>query len=163
ILLSRAAANVLLLFVVVLGSYEIPLLLGRQSPQMLSVLTFRKYQRFDLLDKPQAFACSILYTLFALTVVVLALGRGTSSRMGRGGWGGPAPAGGRGSFSPPSVPCRSPFSSSSRSPAAGRSRRCGRARPTPRPGGRSSAAAPSPPSSSPRSPSRPSSPPRRRR
>jgi len=88
ILLSRAATNVLLLFVVVLGSYEIPLLLGRQSPQMLSVLTFRKYQRFDLLDKPQAFVHSILYTLVALAIVALALGhrgRGRPAGTGDGG------------------------------------------------------------------------------
>jgi putative spermidine/putrescine transport system permease protein len=88
ILLSRAATNVLLLFVVVLGSYEIPLLLGRQSPQMLSVLTFRKYQRFDLLDKPQAFVHSILYTLVALAIVTLALGRrgrGRPAGIGDGG------------------------------------------------------------------------------
>jgi putative spermidine/putrescine transport system permease protein len=39
ILLHAAAPSLLLLFVLVLGSFEVPLLLGRQSPQMLSVLT----------------------------------------------------------------------------------------------------------------------------
>lgn len=74
-LLSRAATPMLLLFVVVLGSYEIPLLLGRQAPQMLSVLTYRKWQRFDLLQKPDAFVVALLYTLFALAVLALALRR----------------------------------------------------------------------------------------
>lgn len=77
ILLTKARTNILLLFVVVLGSYEIPLLLGRQHPSMISVLTVRKYYRFDLTQKPQAFAIAILYTVVAVTVVVLALrGRG---------------------------------------------------------------------------------------
>jgi len=78
-LLRRAATNVLLLFVVVLGSYEIPLLLGRQAPQMLSMLTVRKWQRFDLLQKPEAFVVALLYTALALALLALALGRrGTS-------------------------------------------------------------------------------------
>ncbi|HXU28950.1 MAG TPA: ABC transporter permease [Thermoanaerobaculia bacterium] len=74
-LLSRAATPMLLLFVVVLGSYEIPLLLGRQAPQMLSVLTYRKWQRFDILQKPEAFVVALVYTLFALAVLVAALRR----------------------------------------------------------------------------------------
>lgn len=71
ILLKRAFTNVLLLFVAVLGSYEIPLLLDQQSPQMLSVLTMRKYGLYDLADKPEAFIIALLYT--ALVGVVIAL------------------------------------------------------------------------------------------
>ena len=74
ILLSAAATNVLLLFVVVLGSYEIPLLLGRQSPQMLSVLTLRKFRLFDLAQKPEAFVVSFLYTLVACALIACVLG-----------------------------------------------------------------------------------------
>ncbi|MEZ6090221.1 MAG: hypothetical protein R3C05_19780 [Pirellulaceae bacterium] len=33
-LLSRGASMIMLLFILTLGSYEVPLLLGRQSPQM---------------------------------------------------------------------------------------------------------------------------------
>lgn len=73
ILLTKARTNILLFFVVVLGSYEIPLLLGRQHPSMISVLTVRKYYRFDLTQKPQAFAIAILYTVVAVAVIVLAL------------------------------------------------------------------------------------------
>ncbi len=74
-LLRRAATPMLLLFIVVLGSYEIPLLLGRQAPQMLSVLTYRKWQRFDILEKPEAFVVALAYTVFALGVLGLALRR----------------------------------------------------------------------------------------
>lgn len=71
LLLRRAGSNLALVFVVVLGSYEVPLLLGRQDPQMLSVLIMRKYARFDITDKPEAFALAALYT--AAVVAGLAL------------------------------------------------------------------------------------------
>jgi putative spermidine/putrescine transport system permease protein len=74
-LLRRAAPNVLLLFIVVFGSYEIPLLLGRQSPLMISVLAVRKYQRFDVTQKPQAFVIAILYAIFVLALLTYALTR----------------------------------------------------------------------------------------
>jgi putative spermidine/putrescine transport system permease protein len=71
LLLRQAGPNVLLLFVVVLGAYEAPLLLDRQDPQMLSVLVVRTFALFDLDQKPQAFAIALLYT--GLVVGVLGL------------------------------------------------------------------------------------------
>ena len=66
LLLRRASANVALLFVVVAGSFEIPLLLGSQHSQMISVLAWRRFGRFDLTDKPMAFIVSLLYTVAVL-------------------------------------------------------------------------------------------------
>jgi putative spermidine/putrescine transport system permease protein len=62
LLLSKAAANLALFFVAVAGSFEIPLLLGPQNPQMISVLAWRRFSRFDLTQKPEAFIVSLLYT-----------------------------------------------------------------------------------------------------
>ena len=53
-----------------LGSYEIPLLLGQESPQMVSVLTIRKLRRFNLLDIPEAYIIAILYIIIVLSVVL---------------------------------------------------------------------------------------------
>ncbi len=69
VMLRRARANIALLFVAVVGSYEIPLLLGLQSPQMLSVLAQRKYAMFDLAEKPQALVIAVIYTVIVLAVV----------------------------------------------------------------------------------------------
>jgi putative spermidine/putrescine transport system permease protein len=69
LLLRAAAANLALLFIVILGSYEIPLLLGRQAPQMLSVLTLRKYALFDISQKPQAFVVALVYTALVLALI----------------------------------------------------------------------------------------------
>lgn len=75
LLLRAARTNLFLLLVVVFGSYEIALALGRQSPQMLSVMTMRKFAMFDLNEKPQAYALALLYTLLMLAVLIAVLGR----------------------------------------------------------------------------------------
>lgn len=75
ILVRRGASNLALVFVIVLGSYEIPLLLGRADPQMLSVLIMRKYGRFDVTDKPEAFAIAAIYTLIVMGFVALVFAR----------------------------------------------------------------------------------------
>jgi len=62
-LLSRGRPMILLTFLFNLGSYEIPLLLGRQSPQMFSVLTQRRFGQFDLMQRPEAFVLAITYFL----------------------------------------------------------------------------------------------------
>lgn len=76
LLLRAAGSNLALLFIVVLGSYEIPLLLGRQSPQMISVFTLRKYAMFDVLEKPQAYALALVYSGFVLALLLLLDRRG---------------------------------------------------------------------------------------
>lgn len=75
VLLRASAANLTLFFIVVLGSFEIPLLLGRQSPQMLSVLTYRKFALYDLAEKPQAYVVALLYTALVFALLATAFGR----------------------------------------------------------------------------------------
>ena len=75
LLIKRSTMNITLLFIVVMGSYEIPLLLGRQSPQMISVLTMRKYEMFDISEKPEAFIAAILYTLLVLVLLTFVFKR----------------------------------------------------------------------------------------
>jgi len=72
ILLTKAFSNILLLFIFVFGSYEIPLLLGRQSPQMVSVFALRKFTMFDLTQKPEAYIVALLYTAATLGLLAMA-------------------------------------------------------------------------------------------
>ena len=58
-----------------LGSFEIPLLLGPQSPQMISVLARRKFGLFDLEQKPQAFIIALLYTGLVVALLLVFLRR----------------------------------------------------------------------------------------
>lgn len=73
VLLRQSFPTLVLYFIFVMGSYEIPLLLGSQSPQMVSVLTIRKLQRFDLADIPQAYAIGVLYMVFVAAAAVFLL------------------------------------------------------------------------------------------
>lgn len=68
-LVFRGKAMLVLLLILVIGSYEIPLLLGRQSPQMFSVATQRMASDFDLSVKPQAYVLATLY--FVCTSLML--------------------------------------------------------------------------------------------
>lgn len=69
ILLRRSFATIVLYFLFVMSSYEIPLLLGSQSRQMVSVLAIQKLQRFNLGDIPQAYAISVLYSVIVIALV----------------------------------------------------------------------------------------------
>lgn len=71
VLLHRAAPNLALLFVVVLGSFEIPLLLGRQAPQMLSVVAWRRFAMFDIGQRPEAYAVALLFSAIVLTCILV--------------------------------------------------------------------------------------------
>jgi putative spermidine/putrescine transport system permease protein len=75
ILISRAMPNLVLYFLFILGSYEVPLLLGRQSPQMVSVVIIRKLQKFDLRDIPQGYVIALVYTFAVLLVMLLLLAK----------------------------------------------------------------------------------------
>lgn len=63
VLLSRALPQIGLMFIFLFGSYEVPLLLGIQSPRMISVLIAQKFRKFDLADIPHAYALTVLYAL----------------------------------------------------------------------------------------------------
>ncbi len=70
ILLQNAQPNLLLFFIFLMSSYEIPLLLGRQSPMMLSVLISQKFRKFDLADIPQAYVMTVIYAIVVMFLVV---------------------------------------------------------------------------------------------
>ncbi len=71
ILLKKASVTIYLFIIFVMGSYEVPLLLGRQDPQMISVTILQKIQRFNLSDIPQGYAMSVLYVVLIVMVLLL--------------------------------------------------------------------------------------------
>ncbi len=70
-LLHKGFPTIVLYFIFMFGAYEIPVLLGRSSPEMVSVLAVRKLQKFNLYDIPQGYAIAVLYTFFVLTLIAL--------------------------------------------------------------------------------------------
>ena len=71
ILLLRALPNLILYFIFLFGAFEVPLILGRSNPEMISVLAVRKLQRFNLLDLPQGYAIAVLYTIFVFAIILV--------------------------------------------------------------------------------------------
>jgi len=54
-----------------LNSHEVPLLLGRSNPQVITVFISDKISKFDLSNIPQGHAAAVLYILLtAITVTV---------------------------------------------------------------------------------------------
>jgi putative spermidine/putrescine transport system permease protein len=60
----------IIIFAYTFSSFEVPFLLGKSYPAMLSVLSYRLYIDVDLDARPQAMAMSILIALFVLILVL---------------------------------------------------------------------------------------------
>ena len=74
ILLQKTWVLIVLYFIFLLGSYEIPLILGQESPQMLSVLIIREIKQYDLTKISEGYVVAVIYTaIVALAAIVLFL------------------------------------------------------------------------------------------
>jgi putative spermidine/putrescine transport system permease protein len=73
ILIKKSFPNLVLYFIFKLGTYEIPLLLGRSSPETISVLAVRKLQKFNLYDIPQGYAVAVIYTVVVISLLFIVL------------------------------------------------------------------------------------------
>jgi len=71
VLLKRAFPTLTLYTIFVMGSYEIPLILGRQTPQMMSVLVIRKLRRFSLATIPEAYITAIVFITIIIALLTL--------------------------------------------------------------------------------------------
>ena len=67
------AASSLIVFVYVVGSYEVPWLLGRSYPEPLPVMAYRLFSSIDLAARPQAAAAAAVGVAVALTCAIGAL------------------------------------------------------------------------------------------
>ncbi len=69
VLLQRAAPTLLLYFVFLLGAFEVPLLLGRQSPAMISIFINQKFNRFNVADLPVAYVVTVVYSVLLIVII----------------------------------------------------------------------------------------------
>lgn len=70
VLLRAGMPTLSVYFIVLVGAFEVPLLVGASYPQMVSVLVQRKFAQFDLASKPQAYVVGSLYALLAMTLLM---------------------------------------------------------------------------------------------
>lgn len=71
LLWQKAKSTLVLYIIFVMGSYEVPLLLGRQNPQMITPRIVDKAQRFNLQDIPQAYVMALIYLCLVLLLISL--------------------------------------------------------------------------------------------
>ncbi|MDN6279804.1 MAG: sulfate ABC transporter permease [Psychroflexus sp.] len=71
LLWQKSKSTVVLYIIFVMGSYEVPLLLGRQNPQMITPRIVDKAQRFNLHDIPQAYVMALIYLFLVLLLISL--------------------------------------------------------------------------------------------
>ncbi len=69
ILVHRVLPTLVLYTVFLFGAFEVPLLLGQQSPAMISVLISQKFSKFNLADVPVAYTCAVLYAGVILVLI----------------------------------------------------------------------------------------------
>jgi putative spermidine/putrescine transport system permease protein len=70
--LLRAGAPVLSVYLVVLmGAYEVPLLVGAQYPSMISVLIQRRFSQFDMGTRPEAYVLASIYACLAAGLLLV--------------------------------------------------------------------------------------------
>ena len=75
VILRRTWTLIALYFIFLLGAYEVPLILGQESPQMLSVLIIREIKQYDLSKISEGYVVAVIYTLVVSAAAVLLFSR----------------------------------------------------------------------------------------
>ncbi|MGB7394090.1 MAG: ABC transporter permease subunit [Pricia sp.] len=71
ILIKKTWVLIVLYFIFLLGAYEVPLILGQESPQMLSVLIIREIKQFDLDKISEGYVVAVMYTIIVSAAAIL--------------------------------------------------------------------------------------------
>lgn len=75
IMLKKSWVLIVLYFIFLLGAYEVPLILGQESPQMLSVLILRELKQFDLNKISEGYAMAVVYTVVIMLATIFIFSR----------------------------------------------------------------------------------------
>lgn len=71
ILIKKTWVLIVLYFIFLLGAYEVPLILGQESPQMLSVLIIREIKQYNLDKISEGYVVAVMYTLIVSAAAIL--------------------------------------------------------------------------------------------
>ncbi len=75
IMLQKSWILIVLYFIFLLGAYEVPLILGQESPQMLSVLILRELKQFDLSKISEGYVMAVVYTITIMVLTIFIFSR----------------------------------------------------------------------------------------
>jgi putative spermidine/putrescine transport system permease protein len=79
VLLKKGAPLMLLYGIFFFGAYEVPLLLGQQAPQAVTVFITEKMDKFDLMNIPVGHAMATVYTMIVALLATFFLKRGNKN------------------------------------------------------------------------------------
>ncbi len=68
LLLKKSSLLIILYTIFLLGTYEVPIIMGQSSPRTLSVFITEKLTRFDLADIPEGHAMAFFYSVLVIAV-----------------------------------------------------------------------------------------------
>ena len=71
VMLRKTWTLIVLYFIFLLGAYEVPLILGQESPQMLSVLVIREIKQYDLTKISEGYVVAVIYTIIVSLAAIL--------------------------------------------------------------------------------------------
>ncbi|NMM48872.1 sulfate ABC transporter permease [Marinigracilibium pacificum] len=83
VLMYKSRVMLVLYLIFVAGSYEVPLLLGGQSPRMITVFILDKMQKFSLDDKPVAYGAAFLYVVLMVIIILFSVNKMTLAQDGK--------------------------------------------------------------------------------
>ncbi len=75
VILHKTWTLIGLYFIFLLGAYEVPLILGQESPQMLSVLIIREIKQYDLTKISEGYVVAVIYTVLVSIGAILLFSR----------------------------------------------------------------------------------------
>lgn len=75
LILQKSRSMLWLYGIFVMGSYEVPLLLGQSSPRTITILITDKMTRFNLADVPVGYAIIVLYSFLVIGIVTFFIRR----------------------------------------------------------------------------------------
>ena len=75
VIINKTWTLIALYFIFLLGAYEVPLILGQESPQMLSVLIIREIKQYDLSKISEGYVVAVIYTFVVSIATVLLFSR----------------------------------------------------------------------------------------
>lgn len=70
LMLRKSWILIVLNFIATLGAYEVPIILGQQSPEMLSILILREIRQYDLTKMSEGYVIAVIYTLMVTVCVI---------------------------------------------------------------------------------------------
>jgi putative spermidine/putrescine transport system permease protein len=77
LILKKTAPFIILYTVFLFGAFEVPLLLGKSAPRMITIFITEKMSKFNLMDIPVAQAAAVVYSFLVISMTAILIRKNT--------------------------------------------------------------------------------------